>query len=80
MRDTNYLTLRIRRSDRSGDLIGLRLQEVSWPSGCLVAQIRRGDRMIVPSGSTELEEGDRITIIGEVQGLMEIADRYPDSQ
>jgi amino acid transporter/mannitol/fructose-specific phosphotransferase system IIA component (Ntr-type) len=80
LRDAHYLTLRIRRADSSGDLIGRRLADVSWPEGCLVALIRRGDRMIVPSGSTVLEEGDRITIIGETRALLSLRADYPDAE
>ena len=80
LRDARYLTLWLRRVDSTGALAGKALKDVSWPPGCLVALIRRGDRMIVPGGGTILEEGDRVTIIGEPKALLTIRQTYPEAE
>jgi len=45
--------------------IGQSLQQLDLPEDVLVALIRRRGRSIVPQWRTTLEDGDRITIIGE---------------
>jgi Trk K+ transport system NAD-binding subunit len=32
--------------------------------GCVVAALKRGERLVVPNGSTRLEAGDVLTLIG----------------
>ena len=46
------------------------------PEGCLVALIRRKGETIVPRGLTVLLEGDRLTIIGDTQGIEQLNDEY----
>ena len=46
------------------------------PEGCLVALIRRKGETIVPRGLTELVEGDRLTIIGDPQGIEKLIKEY----
>lgn len=48
-------------------LHGNTLKEVKLPEGMLVMMIKRGDKFIVPNGSAELHEGDRLLIISDRQ-------------
>ena len=57
-------------------LIGLQLHEVSLPDGTLIAMIRRGDELVIPSGDTALLDGDRLTVIGRPEGISALRDRY----
>jgi CIC family chloride channel protein len=43
--------------------VGRSLEELSLPPGCLVASIRRGDRVVVPHGDTRLAAGDEIVAV-----------------
>ncbi len=45
--------------------LGNTLKEVKLPEGMLVMMIKRGEKFIVPNGSVELHEGDRLLIISE---------------
>ena len=64
-------------SDQPGSgLIGLKLSEASLPDGTLIAMIRRGDEVIVPKGDTALFDGDRVTVIGEAEGIRALRERY----
>ncbi|MCB2156824.1 Trk system potassium transporter TrkA [bacterium] len=47
------------------------LKDLKFPSGMLIANIRRGGKTFTPSGDTMLETGDRVTLIG----LPEVLDR-----
>ncbi|GAB4475698.1 MAG: chloride channel protein [Anaerolineales bacterium] len=46
---------------------GKRLSEIPFPEGCMVASVRRGDKVFVPRGSTLLSAGDRLVIVNDKQ-------------
>lgn len=76
------LTLWIDEHTRTSDFIGKSMRELHLPDGVLVALVVRGEEVIVPRGSTRLQVGDRITIIGEpasIQWLFEeyVSDHHP---
>jgi trk system potassium uptake protein TrkA len=48
------------------------ISELGLPSGVIIAAIHRGGKVIIPTGSTEIEEGDRVLIfclLSEVSDL-----------
>jgi len=76
LRDDRFLSLMVEADQPSGVLIGHALRELDMPEGCLVALIRRYGVTVVPRGRTVLREADRLTIIGEPNGLAELKRRY----
>ncbi len=76
LRDAHYLTIRVHSLDRTAELVGQKIRDLDLPDPCLVAVIRRGDRMVVPRGDTVLEDGDRLTVIGTPVVLEALTDRY----
>ena len=76
LRDAHYLTIRVHSLDRTAGLVGQKIRDLDLPDPCLVAVIRRGDRMVVPRGDTVLEDGDRLTIIGTPVVLEALTRRY----
>ena len=52
---------------------GKYISAVAWPHESTVASIRRGGRMIVPHGNTELKAGDMLTIVADVSAGTELA-------
>ena len=52
------------------------LRDLTLPPDCLVAVVHRGGESIVPSGQTELESGDRLTILGSPEALRDLYERY----
>jgi amino acid transporter/mannitol/fructose-specific phosphotransferase system IIA component (Ntr-type) len=76
LRDDRFLSLRLEVGTPGEALIGRALRELTLPPGCLVALIRRYGSTIVPRGQTVLREGDRLTIIGEPEGLKQMEERY----
>lgn len=42
---------------------GKRIGDVSWPAGCLIVSVRRGEEELVPKGNTRLRAGDDITVL-----------------
>ena len=76
LRDEAFLLLTLRRDHATADLIGRALIETEFPEGCLVAMLRRGGRMVIPRGNTVLQENDRLTILGNNEGLRNLEARY----
>ena len=72
LRDERFLSLRIRNNTPSSVFIGRSLKDIRMPEDCLVALIRRRGETIVPRGLTVLLEGDRLTIIGDAQGIEQL--------
>ena len=63
----------------SKELIGKALKDIKFPEGCLVAILRRSGQTIIPKGNTILEEGDRLTIIGDPKGMSELMKIFSDA-
>ena len=73
------LSLLIERETSAKELIGKALKDVRFPEGCLVAILRRSGQTIIPKGNTILEEGDRLTIIGDPKGMSELKKRFKEA-
>lgn len=78
LRDDRFRTLVVRATTATGAMIGRALRSLDMPDGTLVALIGRRGRSIVPRGRTVLEEGDRLTIIGEPDGLRKLDRRFAE--
>ncbi len=76
LHNERYLSLHLRPGAASEALIGRALREVRLPAGTLVALVRRRGRLLVPSGGTVLEEADRVTLIGEAEGIARLYEIY----
>ena len=61
-------------------MIGLTLAEAKLPPGALVTMIRRGKGFIPACGTTIIEEGDDLVVMGAPDKLRELAEKYfPES-
>ncbi len=76
LHDTRFLSLCLRKNDNSKQLIGKTIREIKISGECLIALIRRGSRIVVPKTDTRLEEGDRLTIIGEPKCMAKLETIY----
>jgi len=47
----------------SSRLVRSPLSKLGLPKGSLVAAVKRGDRILVPQGSDQVEAGDRVLLI-----------------
>jgi hypothetical protein len=77
LRSERSLTLRIGTDAGTDVWLGQPLRSVSLPGGTLVALVRRAGREIIPNGSTVLEDGDRVTLIGSPQGIRSLQSQFP---
>jgi amino acid transporter/mannitol/fructose-specific phosphotransferase system IIA component (Ntr-type) len=76
LRHERYLELVVRAGDGTAVMIGKAVREIPIPEGCLITWLSRSDEVIVPRGSTVLERGDRLTVIGGPAELREFARCY----
>ena len=78
LRDERMFVLDVRSGHPSDALTGNEIRDLSLPDSTLVAMIRRGSEFVVPNGSTRIEEGDRLTVLGKPHGIIELRQRYPE--
>lgn len=53
----------------SSPAVGLRIQDLAWPTGTLVIAVAKKDQLIFPSGDTRIEEGDILSILTTKQSV-----------
>ena len=56
------------------------LKELSLPQGILVIAIQRKERFIQPHGGVMLRRGDRLTLLGPPQQMIQVLDRFETSR
>ena len=54
-------------------VVGKKIKEVTWPPESAVAAVRRGERVIVPHGNTELHLWDHVTVVTDPQSERALA-------
>lgn len=72
LRDERFINIYIRSDDKTAKLIGKKIYEVDLPGESLVAILERGDSVNIPHGNTEIREGDKLSIIGQIEDIEEI--------
>jgi hypothetical protein len=80
LRRERSLTLHMGVDDGTEAWVGQPLHSVLMPRNALVAFVARNGDEIVPNGSTELEVGDRVTIIGSVVAIRGLRARFTPSR
>jgi amino acid transporter/mannitol/fructose-specific phosphotransferase system IIA component (Ntr-type) len=71
-----YLSLHLLSGTNTEPFIGQTVSGLDLPANVLVALVRRDEQIVVPSGPTELQEGDRLTIIGNPAGIDRLYELY----
>lgn len=76
LRDERFAAVVLAGNTPAADLIGKSLKDVRLPMGTLVAMIRREGGVFVPRGTTVLQDGDRLTVIGEAEAVGRVFQQY----
>jgi len=76
LRDDRFISLKVLSNTATEGLVKRAIRDLTLPEGSLIALIRRKEEIIIPRGSTILQEGDRITIIGDPKGVQALYAEY----
>ncbi|MEM7227468.1 MAG: amino acid permease [Planctomycetota bacterium] len=76
LRDDRFVTLVADPNSRTSDMVGKFVRDLGLPEGTLVAVIRRAGSVLIPRGSTRIEAGDRVTIIGVPEDIQQLHEQY----
>jgi len=76
LREDMFLSIQLKKGTKTESFIDLAIHRLGFPEGCLVALIHRRGHMVVPRGSTVLEEDDQLTIIGDERGIRSLKDQF----
>jgi amino acid transporter/mannitol/fructose-specific phosphotransferase system IIA component (Ntr-type) len=76
LEDRSILTVVVDPEGTTADWVDSRIRDIDLPHGVLIALIRRGDDVIFPDGNTRFDPADRVSFLGEEQGLDAIRERW----
>ena len=76
LHDKRYISIQLVKDSSSSIFIDKRLMDVQLPNDVLVVFIERGTTSFAPNGKTKLLENDTITIIGEINSINQMYDRF----
>ncbi len=74
--DEEFISFVIKESDKNANLIGSKIKDMQIPSGCLITTISRSGKTIVPKGDIVLNDYDRLYIMGDLEGIKELRERF----
>ncbi|MEX2401476.1 MAG: amino acid permease [Rhodothermales bacterium] len=74
--DKHFMRIHIEPGGPSESMIGRSLREADIPDKCLVAVVNRNGSSMIPSGSTVLQQGDVLTVIGEEDAIEDARRMY----
>jgi CIC family chloride channel protein len=49
-----------------------KMSEIPWPHDCLIATVRRGNKVFIPHGDSVIQPGDIFVVVAEGKGLEEV--------
>lgn len=76
LHNERFLSLVINVEDKTSELVNKSLKEISLADDVLIAMISREDNIIIPKGETFLQDGDRLTIIGNPKSISLLRNRF----
>ncbi|MEX0857890.1 MAG: amino acid permease [Balneolaceae bacterium] len=69
LRDERFIHLNLSYNDKTKEFIGQMVKDINLPGQSLITIIRRGGQIKIPHGITVLQEGDELSIIGELEDI-----------
>ena len=76
LNEDRYMLLEIGKDGNTENIIEQQISELNIPEGCLVIWLRRDDQIIIPRGNTIIKRGDRLTIIGDQEGMKKLKEKF----
>jgi Trk K+ transport system NAD-binding subunit len=72
LRDERFIKITLNPDDNTQQYVGKMIKEISFPGQSLITIIRRNGEIKIPHGITVLQEGDELSIIGEIEDINEL--------
>jgi Trk K+ transport system NAD-binding subunit len=72
LRNERFITITIRSENKTRDMIGKKIKEIDLPAESLVTILKREGQIKIPHGDTVVQEGDRLSIIGEPEDINKV--------
>ncbi len=79
LHNDRLLSLAVTGTGPTAPLVGRALKDVALPRSVLVALVHRNGTVAVPSGGTVLRAGDRLTILGDPDGIAALEATYHEA-
>ena len=76
LRDERFMSLYLGDRGPSAALVGRGAEGRGVARGHTRRPVRRGGEILIPSGDTVLEAGDRLSIVGEADGIQAVRTRF----
>ena len=76
LRDERFINLIISEDGPTKEMIGTAVKDIKLPGSTLITVIKRGDLIIYAHGTTQLKDGDRLSLIGEKSDINEVKAKY----
>lgn len=68
--DTTFFEVPVRHAS---PVAGRPVRDITWPDGATLVSVRRGSAVLIPHGSTVLENGDTLTLFGTGESREELS-------
>jgi len=76
LNEDRYMFLEIGKDENTDNIIGQQINKLDIPEGCLVIWLRRDDQILIPRSNTIIKRDDRLTIIGDQEGMKKLKERF----
>ena len=76
LRDERFINLRIKDQGPTSGMIDKQVKDLDLPGSTLITVIKRDNSIIYAHGTTKLEKGDRLSLIGEKDDIKELQEVY----
>jgi len=74
LRSERFINITIRAENQTSGMIGKKIKDISLPGESLVTILKRDGKIKIPHGNTVLQEGDKLSIIGEAEDIDQVKD------
>lgn len=69
LRDERFINIKVSSANRTQKMIGKQILEIELPGESLIAILKRNGNIKIPHGNTVIQEGDELSIIGEISDI-----------
>ena len=78
LRDERFFNLRIKNTGPTSQMIDKQVKDLDLPGSALITVIKRNGLIIYAHGTTQLKEGDRLSLIGEKEDIKDLKETYTE--